>query len=134
MILDAKLKFNTNQAVTVTADSTDILDLGAKGDALGEENMYLVIQTNAVAITAAGAATVDFELQTATDAAFTTPITLFKSGPIGKAALTANVEPVKTQLPIGVNRFLKVVYTVATGPLTAGSFDAFLTPNVDVGR
>ena len=132
MILDAKLKFSESQAVTVTADSANVLDLQAGGDALGEENLYLQIQTKAVAVDAVGNATVTFSLITSVDEAFTTPITLWSSAAIGKAALPANTVAAKLQLPIGVKRFLKVNYAVATGPLTAGAFDAFLTPNVDV--
>lgn len=132
MILDAKLKFSDSQAVTVTADSTNVLDLQAAGDALGEENLYLAIQTKAADVAAVGAATVTFDLVTSVDEAFSSPITLYSSGAIGKAALTKNKSIIKLPLPIGVKRYLKVVYTVATGPLTAGAFDAFLTPNVEV--
>ena len=131
MILDAKLQFSKAQAVTVTAPSTDVLDLGAAGDALKEGNMYLVVKTIAAA-TADGAATTNISLQTSVDDAFTAPIILFDSGSLALAALTANTEVVKLTLPIGVKRFLRVVYTIGTGPLTAGTFDAFLTPNVNV--
>ena len=131
MIIDYQNKMSADQAVTSTAASTNIVDLGVAGDALTTHQLYLEILTKEAA-TAAGAATVNFALQTATDSGFSSPVTLFDSGAIAKTALTLKSMPVRLQLPIGCLRYIRVNYTVATGPLTAGKFDAFLTPAVDV--
>lgn len=130
MIRDNDLIFSDSQAVTVSAASTDIVDLTKKGDAIGTE-LYLAIQCREAAA-AAGAATVNFVLQTATDAAFTTPVVLFDSGAIAKASITLNAFLVKVKIPVGLLQFVRVYYTVGTGPLTAGKFDAFLTPDVPI--
>jgi hypothetical protein len=131
MILDNDLQMSSSQAVTSTAASTNIIDQGAAGDAY-RDGLFLVVQTREAA-TATGSATVNFTLETATDAAFTSPVTLFDSGAIGKASITLNSQMVKQRVPFGALRFLRVKYTVATGPLTAGKFDAFLTPDVKIG-
>lgn len=130
MILDKLQMFSESQVVTASAASTSVVDLGAAGEAIGNE-LYLVVQVP-VAATATGAATVAIDLETDSDEAFGTKQTLFSSGPIGKAALSVGAEPVKVKLPIGLKRYLRLSYTVATGPLTAGKFTAFLTPQVQV--
>lgn len=125
MYQDNDLIMSAAQAVTSSAASTNIIDQTKAGDAIGEQLM-LVIRSIAAA-TAAGAATVNFVLQTSTDSAFTTPITLWDSGSIAKTALTANTIQAKVAIPLGAKQYLRVYYTVGTGPLTAGTFDAFLT-------
>lgn len=127
MIIDDSLKLSEAQAVTVSAASTSVLDLGAKGDAYRPP--FLVVQTREAAA-AVGDATVEFKVQTATDDVFTTPITLFSSGAIGKAALALNSQPLAVRIPAGCKRYLRVWYEVATGPLTAGKFDAFTASEV----
>jgi len=132
MILDAHLKLSDSQIVTVTAPSANIIDQGSKADALGSE-LWLITQVREAAL-AAGAATVNFQIQSADDSGFGTNLTThFDSGAIGKAALTLNSEPVKVRLPIGLRKFVRVNYVIGTGPLTAGKFDAFITPDVNVG-
>jgi hypothetical protein len=51
---------------------------------------------------------------------------LASSGAIGKAALTAGTEVLRIKVPLDAERYLRTNYTVATGPLTAGKFTAFL--------
>lgn len=123
MLQDKQLQFSDAQAVTASAASDNIVDLKKAGNPMAN-NPYLEI-TTCEAATAAGAATVNFQLQTATDAAFTTPITLFDSGAIAKTALTLNSEPVRVRIPEkGILQYLRVYYVVGTGPLTAGKFCA----------
>lgn len=134
MIQDKELMFSDAQAKatgvfdsTAAFDSTNVVDLGAAGDARGQE-LYLVIGVD-TAVQSAGSATVDFSLQTSADNSSYS--TLFSTGDIAKAALVAGANVAKVKLPLGVKRYLKVVYTVGTAALTAGKFDAFLTPQVD---
>lgn len=130
MLRDKLLELSSAQAVTVSAASTNVINQGAAGNAIGHE-LYCVVRV-ATAATAAGAATVNFKLQTATDEAFTSPVDLFDSGAIAKTALTANAEPVKVKIPLGALKYLRGYYTVSTGPLTAGAFDMYFTPTVDM--
>jgi hypothetical protein len=134
MFRDAQLELSVAQAVTVTAASTNYIDQTAAGDAIGTgSTMYLVVRVGTAA-TATGAATVTFDLRTDSDPAFGTETTLFSSGAIGKASLTANTWIVRVALPLGLKQYSRLYYTVATGPLTAGTFDAFITNALDVRR
>jgi hypothetical protein len=130
MIIDKNLQVSAAQAVTASAASTDYIDQGAAGDAY--EPLKLVVQVREAA-TDSGSANVNFQVETDSDSGFATAkVVAFDSGAIGKAALTLNSEPVKVTLPYGMKRYIRVYYTVATGPLTAGKFDAFLVKDVKV--
>lgn len=127
MIIDKDLMFAKDQAVTVSAAGSVVLDQGTAGDAIDQELYFCAVCTTAA--TADGAATVQVALQTATDAAFTSPITLYQSDAIAKASLVAGARTVTVRVPRGAKRYLRAYFTVATGPLTAGKFSAFLTQN-----
>lgn len=133
-LLDKFLRVSNAQVVTATAVSTDSIDLTEAKDLSWGCGLNFTIGVD-VAVTAAGAATVTFEAITASDAALTTGVTVVGSaGPIGKAELTTAKAPINIALnpsnlaaqPKG-QRYLGVRYTIATGPLTAGSFTAYLT-------
>jgi hypothetical protein len=129
MIKDKLLELSAAQAVTTSAASTNVINQGA-GSAVGPD-AYIVCQVRA-AVTAAGAATVNFVIQTSVDENFTSPIVLFDSGAIGKAALVANSEPLKIKFPNVSKQFIRGFYTVGTGPLTAGAFDLFIVDEADI--
>lgn len=124
MLLDKQLEFSSEQAVTATAGSTNVVALGDGG--LGVNDLNLVISVDEAA-TADGAATVTFALQSDDSADFDDDIqTLWTSSAIGKASLTTSY---KLQIPVPhtSKKYMRVYYTVATGPLTAGKFTAGLT-------
>lgn len=136
MILDERNEFSDAQTVTTTAIS-DVIDLDATPTlrAIGAgEPLYLVINVDTAA-NAVGAATVTFSLESDSTADLATSATVhFTSAAIGKATLVAGYQAVAIALPAlaNVERYLGVRYTIATGPLTAGKFNAFLTPVVPV--
>jgi hypothetical protein len=117
--------FGTDQAVTVTAASTDIIDLSVVRDLGNGEPMELIILCTE-AVTAAGAATVTFTFETDDNSGFSSTAVLASTSAIGKASLTIGTEVLRVKVPLAVERYLRVNYTVATGPLTAGKFTAFL--------
>lgn len=129
---DEDLRVANSQAVTVTAVSASSIDLGSAENAnqeVGEGEALKAFISTQVAAAAAGAATVTFEIITADDAALTSNVTVRgSSGPIGKADLIPTGHPVIVrQNPVPGNlgqRYLGVRFTVATGPLTAGTFTA----------
>lgn len=132
MILDKLLMFSEAQAVTATAASTDTIDLGpikgtrrdiGVGDPL---EFWANVNTSAAA---AGAATVNIQLQTSSDNA--TWNTLYDSGALALASLTAGKRVLSTTVPKGVLKYLRVNYVVAIGPLTAGAFTAGINLDVD---
>ena len=135
MTPDLKSMFSIDQAVTATANGTYILDLKDNADDINRD-LTLFVQVRTAA-KAEGAATVTFSIETddalnagGTDLA--DAVTLWTSAAIAKAALTEGAFPVKMALPPGLQRYLRITYTVATGPLTAGTFDAGLIIGIDL--
>lgn len=117
--------FSDEQAITVTAPSTDVIDLGVDRDIGSGEAIELVIKVNDL-FTAAGDATLTIDVETDNDSAFGSANIIASSGAIGKAALTAGSEHLKIRVPMTTERYLRLNYTVATGPMTAGSLTAGL--------
>ena len=126
MIIDKQLSFSEAQAVTTSAASTDYVDQSVGGDAYGQE-LYLVCR---VGTAFANATSMTIDIQTDDNTSFSSATTLFSSGVILEAALTANTEVVKVRLPKGLERYFRVYYTV-DGTHNAGTIDAFLTPDVN---
>lgn len=127
MILDSQMSLSRAQSIAAAAGdvvSTDIYDTGAAADSgIGEE---LVLEIRTVgAVTSGGAATVAFVLQTATDAAFTSPVEFPITGPRALAALTANTVQARFRLPMGLLRYVRLVYRIATATTTGGTATAF---------
>lgn len=141
MILDAQLVFDDTVLLTVTRNSTNVIDLSPLyGTNLGRElgvgeDLYLV-GVVPVALTSAGATTLQVSLVTDDNTALATPATLYAGPVIPKATLVANYRFLLLKLPIGAlagvpyERYLGLVYTVATGPFTGGSVYAFLVKDI----
>lgn len=102
MILDKLLMFSEAQAVTATAASTDVIDLapvdGTRRDiGVGYPlEFWALVNTTA---TAAGAATVNVQLQTSPDNSTWT--TIYDSGALALAALKAGKRVVSAKVPHG---------------------------------
>ncbi|HHK8874970.1 TPA: Bbp16 family capsid cement protein [Escherichia coli] len=132
MILDKLLMFSEAQAVTASAASTDVIDLGPIDGARRDIGVgyplefWATVNTTA---TAAGAATVNIQLQTSPDNSTWT--TLTSSGDLALSALTSGKRVMSQKVPQGVQRYLRINYVVGTGPLTAGAFTAGINLDVD---
>jgi hypothetical protein len=144
MLLDALLEFDayTGVAITVTRDSTNILDMGAQRDmGVGERVLDLLCVINTT-FAAAGAATLTVALQGAPNNAGVpgTFVQLAASPAYAVAQLIAGRELLRTPMPLweplvtpdllNVPRFYKLVYTVAAGPMTAGKIASYLIDHV----
>jgi len=128
MYIDALTRFSVGQAVTVSAASSNVLDAVAAGNAYDSAPWFVA----RVGTAFAGGTSLTIELQTAADEAFSAPVTLFSSGAIALAELTASTEVVKVRFPLGAQEFIRVYYTVDTA-MSAGTIDAFLTADVYLG-
>lgn len=134
MILDDTLVLSDAQAITATARSTNIIDMGAAGTAyghaaalardVGKATNIPILVTVVEAFNNATSVTVQLEVDD--DPAFGSP-TIVAVGPaIPLASLTLGSQiNFPAQLPVGVNeRFLGLRYTVAGVAPTVGKITA----------
>ena len=125
MILDAQTRLSNAQAITATAVSTNIYDFGSARDSGPGEMLELFIRSIA-AFTAAGAATLTITVETDDNSSFSSATVLVSSIAIPKASLTANTEQFAIAIPTkNLERYIRLNYTIATGPMTAGTLDAY---------
>jgi hypothetical protein len=123
--LDNNAVLSDAQAVTSTAASTKSYDAATALRNIGSGNEIDLVITTTTTCTAAGAATVTFALQDSPDNSSFTDVVVTPA--IAKATLVAGYEALRITLPRTLQRYIQVNYTVATGPLTAGNFTAYLT-------
>jgi len=135
MIFDAQNLFSDAQAITASTVSTNVIDFGASGKPVGAaaairkdlgrgKKVDLRLQMVETAL-ASGAATLTVDLQTDDNEAFSSPRVAWTSGAIPKASLVAGYVFPLEFFPRGADeRFARLSYTVATGPLTAGKITA----------
>lgn len=127
MYIDKLLQVSNEQAVTASAASTDVIDYGQTNPNSGlNDNVTLAITVDEAA-TAAGAATVVFSVQDSADNS--TFADVYATPAIGKATLVAGYQ-ILIPMPYKHRRYVRVNYTVATGPLTAGKFSAQVVTGV----
>lgn len=140
MYLDALLEMSDAQAVTVTAISTNVIDLGPVTDNVLRdigtgEDIYLVFSVDTT-FTAAGAATLTAALVSDSTVNLATSPTTHAT-PLNAVAVATLVAGLQyaVKLPAGnYEQYLGVQYTVATGPMTAGKINAFLTKDAQLYR
>lgn len=124
MILDADLVFSNKQAVTATATSTNKIDLGAAGDAIGQElTIHVVVDTAFATLTSL---TVSLETS-ADDSTWTTVL----SGPaIARASLVKGASIFCVRVPQGLSRYVRMKYTVGGSNATTGKVTAFASKDL----
>lgn len=165
MILDINSVLSNSQAVTVTAVSTGVYDVAGLGvnvaatnitglangaaAAMGEDiggggpssasppQLGVFVNT---AFTAAGAATMQIQLQAAVDSGGGVPgtwDTIDESDTLAVALLTPANNPIvsftvpKRYPGQGFPRFYRINFVIATGPMTAGALSAYLMTGID---
>jgi outer membrane cobalamin receptor len=126
MLLDAQLLFSDLQAVTATANSTNLIDTLAARDIAAGEDLYVtcVVTTTTVS---AGSTTLTITLETDDNSSFSSATTLYTTSAIPKATLVAGYRALAFKLPRYTERYLRLVYTVAVADFSAGKFLAGLT-------
>lgn len=131
MYIDKALQVSNEQAVTATAVSTDVIDFGQVNPNSGLSDQLTMAITVDETAAAAGAATVTFSVQDSADNA--TFADVAATAAIGKATLVAGAQ-VLIPMPLQHRRYVRVNYTVGTGPLTAGKFSAQVVSGVQASR
>ena len=133
----------TGQAVTATANSTNVVDLSLARDVGEGEDLYVQF-TVGTAFTAAGSATLTPTVVVSAADSLTTPTTIGTGGTIAVASLIAGYTFVVRLNPqlfgstttvssLGL-RYLGAIYTVATGPMTAGTITADIVTDIQDGK
>lgn len=136
MIMDKLLLLSNAQAVTSTAASTDVIDMGVTQNIYpgGELEVYAVVTT---AFTAAGAATMVVTFEGSVDNSAWT--VMAQSPAIAVASLVAGARIVQWSVPgmvagQSMPRYFRLQYTIATGPMTAGNLTAGINLDVQLDR
>jgi len=129
MYIDSLLKFSDAQALTATADSTNVVDLGVDRDIGIGEAMAVVITVGVAADITTGNETYQFQVETDSVEALSSA-TVIADQTVAAASLTAGD---KVVLPIGFSneRYLQVVYTLG-GTTPTVTVDAQLMPLAQV--
>ena len=136
MMLDSELIFSGTKASNVwtgqrisasgATASTDYVDTLATGDAIKSPATLKVISS---VIFAGTLTTLTVTLQTCAESGFSSPTTLATTGAIAKASTTAQSILAQIPIPVGVLRYLRVVYTTDNTAETTGSVIAFICLN-----
>ena len=125
MIMDKLNMLSEEQAITVSGASENVIDLGEGGNDPGQgEAVFLNAVVNED-FAAAGDATLTIALQDSADGASFDDVVV--SGAIAKSQLTEGSTALKVSLPVGIRRYIRCNYTVATGPFTAGKISTGLS-------
>lgn len=136
-MIDINLLFEpvAGTLLTVTANSTNVLDMLTARDVGAGDQLELNVNV-LVALTSAGATTLQITYQTSADNAAWVDIMLSPVYP--KANLVAGALIFQYKVPkfqlmdVGTpNRYHRLVYTVATGPFTGGSIQAWMSGGGD---
>lgn len=134
MIVDNTLVLSDSQAVTATAGSTNVIDLGAPGTAYGGvaaltydigkgTDIEIVVEVTEAFATLTS---LTVSLETDDNAAFSSPATVASGPAIAAASLTLGyVFNYPARIPVGTNeRYMRLKYTVAGSNATAGKIFA----------
>lgn len=129
MILDSQNTFCSAMSVARAvgdAVSTDVYDTGAAADVGIGENLYVYAKMDA-ALVGAGAS-IQVVLQ---DSADNSTFADAESGRIVPvASATANAELARLRVPLGLRRYLRVVFRISGATTTAGTASAMLALDV----
>lgn len=126
MIMDKYNLFSDDQAVTTTAASTNVIDLGADLNIPGADtNQVLELFAQVSEEDFAGGTSVKLQVQTDTTDAFSSATTVAETAAIALADLVKGYRFAMRQLPDVAERYVRLNYVVV-GTHTAGKITAGL--------
>ncbi len=134
MILDAENLFSDDQDLSQSAgayDSTNVIQLPANSADGNPVRIWIQVTET---FTSGGAATLAVDLETATDAAFTSPVTIASISAIALATLAAGYKVPIDFLPRTDLGFLRLEYTIGTATTTAGTVTAGIVHDVQSAK
>lgn len=132
MIFDAQTRFSNAQAVTASAASTNVIDLGAAGTPFGDNSaiardqgiMQIPLR---IQVTEAFATLTSLKVAVQVDdnSAFSSAVTVLETEAIVAASLVAGYQFNIDSFPLKTNeRYVRLYYTVAGSDATAGKITA----------
>lgn len=125
MIIDKQLLLSDAQAITSTADSTNSIDLATVTDISRGHPLRARVQVDTALTDSGSDATLTIDLVCSADSGLGTPTTLFTTGALAFAAASpAGAILMDVVIPRTSLRYLGIIYTVASGPFTAGNVTA----------
>lgn len=131
MIIDSYLVMSDAQAVTTSAASESYIDTLAAGDAMAP-GARLKVGINTAFVTG-DSATLTVALQTDDNTSFTSAVTLYTTSALEATSIDAAGDSVvDIVIPNGVERYLRMYYTVGTGSFSAGKIDARIVLDTSV--
>ena len=135
---DVELSFTRNtstgaveQAVTAAAASTNVINLGSAGIFFRPAYLHLRVTET---FTADGAATMGIVLQSDAAEDFGSAATLatLYAATEGKATFVEGLHKVIPLPPQGMEQYLRLNFTVGTGPMTAGKVVAYINDSPEL--
>lgn len=130
MYVDAQNLFSDAQAITASAVSTNIIDLGSARDIGVGRELYLVVLVDTAFTDAGSDSTVQVDIQTDDNAAFASATTLKTVGTFAALSAVGSRLIERLNPDLAWEQYIRLNYTVANGNLTTGSLTAFLTVDV----
>ena len=124
MIIDKDFLFSEKQAVTASAASTNAIDMGAAGDAVGQELTIHAV----VAVPFATLTSLTIKVQTSANNSDWSDVVL--SPAIAAASLTAGKDVFCIRVPQGLKRYVRLYYAVTGSDATAGKITAFASKDL----
>lgn len=129
MIFDKENMFSEDQAVTASAASTNVIDLGAVDAVVPQTNLRGMARIRCQVTT--NFATCDsliVSVQTDGDEAFGSAVTLITGATVLTAALLAGKVLLDIEVPIeSLERYVRLYYTIGGSSATAGKVFAGIT-------
>ena len=130
MWIDTQETFASAHGVDSTVGdvvSTNVYDTGAAADVGIGEEMYLYAKMDSDLAGAGSSIQVVLQTSDAVGSGYTDAM----AGPVvGVAAAKANVELARIRLPIGLKRYLRVVFRISGATTTDGTASAYLVKDV----
>ncbi len=129
MILDTQETFSDAQSVAAAVGdiiSTNVYDTGAAADVGIGENFYFYAKINA-ALAGVGSS-IQVVLQDSADNASFADVMAGKAIPTATAV--ANYELLRMRVPLGLRRYLRLVYRISGATTTSGTASAFIAKDV----
>lgn len=130
MLVDAQQLFSDAQAITATAASTNLIDLGIARSLGTGERLYLVCLVDTAFTDAGSDSTVVVTIETDTAEGFGSATTVQTIGTFLALAAAGTMLIVPVAKFATDERYVRLMYTVANGNLTTGAITSFLTHDV----